>query len=490
MNEGNAADYEPGGPTIAEFHHAQDFVRGIRGPIGSSKSTACVIEILTRSAEQRPSPDGIRRSRWAVIRNSYPELKTTTIKTWTQWCPAQYGRLTYDSPITHHIKIDDLDIEVFFMALDRPDDLKKLLSLEITGAWFNEVRECPKAIVDAMTGRVGRYPNKQMCPAVPEENFDGGCTWSGIIMDTNPPDDQHWWYSLAEGDTPEGWVFFKQPSGRSTEAENLKNLPKDYYKRIMAGKDPDWIKVYVDGEYGFVTEGKPVFPMYRDSIHCASTAFTPLPDLPILIGNDFGLTPAAILAQKTPSGRWLVFDEFVTEDCGITRFKSALRTYIATTYPAHAAWNFEGVGAAWGDPAGTARDQDERTAFDLMNADKEMSWETKPAPTNDPMARREVVIGCLNRLVDGEPGILISPKCQMTRKGFSGGYHYQPIRSGNGELFHDTPRKNKFSHPHDALQALLLGGGEYYVVTNRKQKKAARVNQSNIVKDVDYDIFG
>lgn len=476
--------YTPGGPTIRRFHRSEAFVRGLMGPIGSSKSTACVMEILRRSAMQRPSPDGIRRTRWAIVRNSYPELKTTTIKTWTQWVPAAYGRLTYDSPITHHIKSGDLDIEVFFTALDKPEDVKKVLSLELTGMWGNEARELPKAIIDAMTGRVGRYPNKQLCPPVPEEGFDGGCTWSGIILDTNAPDDQSWWHACAEGDEIEGWEFFKQPSGRSPEAENLSNLPKNYYQRIMAGKDADWIKVYVDGEYGFVTEGKPVYPMYRDSVHCAPEAFEPLIDLPILIGKDFGLTPAAILGQKTPAGQWRIFDEFVTDNCGLTRFKESLRKYVSTTYPNHE------VDIGWGDPAGNARDQDERTAFEIINADQEMSWVTKPAPTNDFSARQEVVIGCLNRMIDGQPGILLSPKCQVLRKGFSGGYHFAPVRTGNGEMFHDTPRKNKFSHPQDGLQYLLLGGGEYSVVLKKERKRSVRRDNPRIAKDLDYDIFG
>lgn len=472
MSDQITLKYAPGGPTVREFHRSQAFVRGIMGPIGSSKSTACVIEILRRSAEQAPSPsDGVRRSRWAIIRNSYPELKTTTIKTWTQWCPGQYGKLTYDSPITHHIKTAGLDIEVLFLALDRPDDQKKLLSLELTGAWVNESREIPKAIIDALTGRVGRYPSKNQ----------GGCTWSGILMDTNPPDDQHWWYTLAEGDTPEGWEFFQQPSGRSKEAENLENLPPNYYTRIMAGKDEDWIKVYVDGEYGVVTEGKPVYPMYRDSVHCAKEEFEPATDLPILIGMDFGLTPAAILGQKFPDGRWQWFDEFVTDSCGLTRFKTLLRQYLATKYPDHE------VAGAWGDPAGAARDQDENTAFDLINADKDDSWNTKPAPTNDFSARREVVIGCLNRLVDGKPGLVISPRCRMIRKGFAGGYHFAMVRSGSSEMFHDVPRKNKYSHPHDGGQYLLLGGGEHSVVLNRTKKRAARGERSRIALDADYD---
>src|SRR3954470_9312480 len=108
--------YEPGGPTVKRFHNSSAFVRGLRGPIGSSKSTACVMEILSRAMEQKPSPNGQRKSRWAVIRNSYPELKTTTLKTWNQWVPAHYGKLTMDSPIRHYVSTPELEIEILFIA--------------------------------------------------------------------------------------------------------------------------------------------------------------------------------------------------------------------------------------------------------------------------------------------------------------------------------------------------------------------------------------
>ena len=52
-------------------------------------------------------------------------------------------------PYTHNIKKGDVELEVIFLALDRPEDVKKLLSLELTGVWVNEAREIPKSIIDA-----------------------------------------------------------------------------------------------------------------------------------------------------------------------------------------------------------------------------------------------------------------------------------------------------------------------------------------------------
>ena len=41
-----------------------------------------------------------------------------------------------------------------------------------------------------MTGRIGRYPRADK----------GGCPNPQLILDTNPPDTDHWWYVMAERD--------------------------------------------------------------------------------------------------------------------------------------------------------------------------------------------------------------------------------------------------------------------------------------------------
>ncbi len=171
-------------PTVWKFLQDKSFVRGIMGPVGSGKSYACAAEIMLKAVSQVPSPrDGIKYSRFVVVRNSYPELRTTTIKTWQELFPENiWGPFRWSPPLTHHIKLPSrdnapgIDCEVIFLALDQPKDVRKLLSMELTGAWVNEARELPKAVIDGLTHRVGRYPTLS----------DGGATpWRGIIMDTN-----------------------------------------------------------------------------------------------------------------------------------------------------------------------------------------------------------------------------------------------------------------------------------------------------------------
>lgn len=444
-------DYAPPGPVARAFMRDDvAFFRGLMGPFGSGKSTACIMDILRRAATQRPGADGKRRTRWAIVRNTYPELRTTTIKSWHQWVPPSLGRWIDAGPPTHHIQAGDIDLEVLFVALDRPDDIAKLLSMELTGAWVNEAREVPKAVLDGLTGRVGRFPSVLM----------GGCSWSGIIADTNPPDSDHWWYRLAEEERPEGWAFYRQPGGRDERAENVGNLPARYYERQVAGKDEDWVRVYVDGQYGFVRDGKPVYPEFKDSLHVRE--FDLMPGWPVYVGIDFGLTPAAVFGQRSPMGQWRWVDELVTEDMGAMRFAELLRARMHERFPGME------FGAITGDPAGEGRAQtDETTPFQILQA---AGIAARPAPTNDFLKRRESVAMCLSRLIDGEPGLIVHPRCRFLRKAMAGGYHYRRVQVSGEERYRDQPDKGAYSHVAEAGQYMLVGAGEARTLVKRPDR--------------------
>ena len=432
--------------TMNKFHNADKFVRALMGPIGSGKSVACCIEMLLISFKQRANSAGIRKSRWVVVRNTYRELVDTTIQTFFDWWPEAEGiYLKKDMKFTINKFLDDgttAHIEFLFRALDKPDDIKKLLSLEVTGGWINEAREIPKQIMDMLIGRLGRYPNKR----------DGGPTRHCLLLDTNPPDSDSWWYKLFETNLPYNHAIFKQPSGITPEAENVENLPPLYYENMQAGKDKEWINVYVNGKYGFVQDGKPVYPEYKDDAHYMDDEYTPLANKTIFIGIDFGLTPAAVFGQQTASGRWIIFDELVTEDMGAKTFGRLLNTHINKIYPNH---TFE----IYADPAGDQRAQtDETTPFQILQSEGVTAW---PTYTNDPILRREAVAGTLTRMdFSGNTGFVIGPKAIMTRKAMAGGYKYKRMAVSGQERYMDKPDKGRYSHVADALQYLMIGAGE------------------------------
>jgi hypothetical protein len=226
-------------PTVSRLMDSDAFFRGIVGPVGSGKSSGCILELLQRAATQRPGPDGVRRTRWAIIRNTYRELRDTTRKTFEEWIrPGELGEWK-EADFTFALRFNDVEADVLFRALDRPEDVKKLLSLELTGAYVNEFREIRKTILDVLQSRVGRYPSRA----------NGGPTWFGIWGDTNPMHVGHELYNLLKREKPEGYALFEQPSGLSPQAENVHNLPAGYYERLCHGKDEEWVDEYVRGKY-------------------------------------------------------------------------------------------------------------------------------------------------------------------------------------------------------------------------------------------------
>lgn len=232
-------------PALARMLRSDAPVRCVVGPFGSGKSSGCVVEILRRSLQQAPQADGKRRSRWVVVRNTYRELHDTTARTFADWIPEGVLGRWVKQDFTFQLRFGEVEADVLFRALDSPEDVKKLLSLELTGAYINELREIPKAILDGLDARVGRYPAVK----------DGGCTWSGIWADTNPWHLGHWGYKLFSKERPPGYELYEQPSGLSAEAENKENLKPGYYERMSAGKDKEWVDMYVHGLYGSSDKG-------------------------------------------------------------------------------------------------------------------------------------------------------------------------------------------------------------------------------------------
>lgn len=444
-------------PTGKKFMQSDSKMRVLMGPVGSGKSVASSFEIIRRASAQKPDARGRRRSRWAVVRETARQLQDTTIKTFLDWFPpgacGDYMRTTK----TYLFKLGDVEAEIMFRALDDADDVANLNSLELTGAWFNECRDIHPDIVDAMSKRIGRFPSAK----------DGGPTWFGMWGDTNPPTIDTWWYYQMEGLDPKdgvspnanGWAVFKQPSGRSPYAENIENLPEGYYD--TQGRSEEYVRVYIDGEYGLSLAGTPVYKYFKPDYHMAKSTLRYISNgvRPIVVGMDLGLTPAALIGQQDPRGRALILDECVSFDMGIQRFvRTMLKPKIYERFPGAPILVVT-------DPAGVQRAQtDERSAVDIIKAE---GLKVIPAKTNNISARINAVDEYLMRQVDGDPAFVVDPRCTNLKAAMMGGYRYKP--RGNGEI-----DKNKHSHVAEALQYLMLHISNVSDATNVGQKREVK----------------
>ena len=413
-------------------------MRVLMGPVGSGKSVTCTFEIIRRAGQQDKNAQGIRRTRVAVVRETARQLQDTTIKTFLDWFPTgicgRYMRTTK----TYFFEVGDVQCEIMFRALDDADDAANLNSLELTFAWFNECRDIHPEIIDAMSKRVGRFPSKK----------DGGPTWYGMWGDTNPPTMDTWWYYQMEGLDAEdgvspnnnGWAVFKQPSGRSDTAENLSNLPDGYYD--IQGRSEEYIRVYIDGEYGLSSAGQPIYKYFRPDYHMANETLEPVINgiRPVIVGMDLGLTPAAGIGQSDPRGRALIFDEAVSFDMGIQRFaRTILKPLLNERFSSAPV-------TVVVDPAGVQRAQtDERSAIDILKAE---GLKVIAARTNNVTARLGAVDDYLMRHVDGDSAFLVDPRCTALKSAMMGGYRFHH-KTGAIE-------KGKHSHVAEALQYLML----------------------------------
>ena len=430
-------DYTPT-KTCKEFMESDAKMRVLMGPVGSGKSVASSFEVIRRASLQKPNKNGIRKSRVAIVRETARQLQDTTIKTFLDWFPPGPCGNFMRTTKTYFFKVGDVECEVMFRALDDADDVANLNSLELTFAWFNECRDIHPDIVDAMSKRIGRYPSAK----------DGGPTWFGMWGDTNPPTMDTWWYYQMEGldakdgvsHNDNGWDVFKQPSGRSPFAENVNNLPEGYYD--TQGRSEEYIRVYIDGEYGLSSAGQPVYKYFRPDYHIANGTLSPIKNgvRPIIVGMDLGLTPAAVIGQQDPRGRTLILDEAVSFDMGIQRFvRTILKPMIYE--------RFSGAPImVICDPAGIQRAQtDERSAVDIIKAE---GLRVMPAKTNSVSARLSAVDDYLMRQVDGDAAFLLDPKCTQLKAAMMGEYRFHHKKG--------TIDKNKHSHIAEALQYLML----------------------------------
>ena len=474
-------EYDYGGvPTLRDFARDNSPIRSIIGPFGSGKSTACgPMEIIRRAQQQQPHADGIRRTRWMVVRNTYKQLEDTTIKTFHEWLPpnyfGDYSKSDHNYTIT---AFPDCEIEIIFRALDRPDHVRNVLSLEITGAFLNEAREIPWALIGPLFGRTGRYPSKRT--GIP-------CTWRGLFMDSNAPPMNHWMYRVHTGTKlteheqkmMQYWKTYNQPGGRDKDAENLDNLPDDYYEMMATMMTEDQVKVYIDNQYGYLKAGKPVYGSWRDRQHSRKNLKPDDAQFTIIRGWDFGLTPAVILSYVAPNGQLRVFKEFTTERAGIGEFAEEVIKWCTLNLKD---FKFED----WGDPAGDAgRGTSDKSGFEVLEGLGVMIQ----GASNDPMIRLESVRYGLKTLIDGEAAIVVDKdECMVLTEGFQGGYEYRRIITSADERYSEAePNKNSYSHPHDAFQYIAQKVFGDMVLYNQESIDDLRdIGQRRQIVDEDY----
>jgi hypothetical protein len=442
--------------TALNFHRMNDRVRVIRGHVGSGKTTMMCAEIIFRACAMPACHDGIRRSRWAVIRNTYGDLIKTTIHTWQQWwryLGKQVVRQTPSYSIKHTFNDGNgiVEFELLPIALDNVVDVTKhLKSLEVTGVFLNELSELHKLVLDFFSGgRLPRFPRKV---DFPQEVQDRKLMyWSGIFGDTNPPEEDSWIYDLFEVDRPRGYTMLVQPPAViktkegyiiNPNAENICNIPngEEEFVKMTDGKTENFIRVYLMGEYGTITEEKKVYQNYNDNIHSRENIALSAKD-PLILAADLGTVAPTMLLAQYVNGRLLVQKEF----CGqFMTIAELVENSVVPWLTMHC--DKMPLQIVLHDPADTYDGAEQlREFFGVL---------VQPGVTNAKEVRIDSVTKWLNRLIVGQVAIEIDRGgCPQLRKGFNGKYYYKRLRIIGEEKYTEEPNKNHpYSDVHDCLQ--------------------------------------
>jgi len=453
--------YEPL-PSITGFHASDIENRCLVGPVGSGKSTAASMEIALLLPRHIANTYGVTKTRWCIVRNTYRELVDSTRVTFNELFPFEEW---HEGDMISNLRFPPskgcnypLDVEVLFRSCNRPGDVKKFKSVELTGAWVEESIEVHEDIKKMLRNRIGRYPRKS-----PVRFY---------IETTNPPDVEHpvyWQYDWTPlGENPvtcprditkrmSPWAVpgprpKRNPLPRffgwwAPPHENDKNLRPGYYDDLLRdyANDPEWIKMYVEGRPGLRVLGRVVYANFNESHH-VSREFLESNESPLYMGWDnSGNFPAAVLVQLRGPLSVQILAEFYSEREGIVDFTRKVLQMVEEQCPGHL------IAAHYGDPAGGAKFA---RASGGLTSNAQLQFEECGIviiPSEQGIYAR---IQAVDQMLSRNDGVLIDPRCTRLINGFSGGYVYPEKMGSQGEYL-QQPLKNSYSHLHDALQYLF-----------------------------------
>lgn len=430
-------------------------IKVVYGPMGSGKSTLALWEWFIMCLKAEGPLYG------AVVRASYRELIDSTKKLTEQW----FGPFTtwregdeefwFDVP---NEKGELLRHTLCFRSIQKAAHTQKFQSVEYNFVWMEEVVPAyntsgivgsglPEEIVGIAMGRL------RLKTAKDQERI--------LILTANPPFKNHWLYKsfiMTDEQTRKvkNIAVVWQPPG-----ENKANLPNNYYDGLRQFMDDAQMRRFVNGEVVAAFEGKPVFPECKDHYHITDKPVRLNRQVELVLGHDFGLTPATLITQVLPTGQWVWLDELVMFNRSVDDHFEELRTKL--NEEPYKGMTFR----CWGDPSGVAKSQtDAKSAFEIAAS---KGFSIKPGKI-DWMSRKEAIKQRLNRTVNGEPALIINRLgCDTAVTGMLGGYRYHVSPGGEPN---SRPEKNMYSHIMDAAQ--YIATGEFSILSSREEAESLK----------------
>lgn len=234
-----------------------------------------------------------------------------------------------------------------------------------------------------------------------------------------------------------------------------------HYRADPSKRDPDYINpirssmpaAQFKQEFELVWEsfeGKCVYPDWNKEVHGAKNEIRPILGLPLFLGIDQGLMPAAVVGQ-VQNDSFVVLKEYTADNMGAEKFCDLVCVQLRKDYPAWPICKDEKFWIVGMDPTGfNRRDVDERTYASVWQKHfivhpGDNLWEKRRQSVEDWLVKFRKAFPCFRVNV---------ANCPVLVEGFDGGYRY-PERAFEVEPTKIRPVKDMYSQPHDALQYLL-----------------------------------
>ena len=507
------------GPVADAFMRSRAFICGIIGPVGSGKTMAALQKGLRVGAMQGGTVDanGVtwRSARIGVIRESYPSLESTTLKSWFNIVPEVEGKFNWRAPYTHKFRkvlrregnrrdgrpIDVLDMEYEFRAIGDQTVEEACRGWEVHAVMVDEADIQPEDLVPFLTGRVGRFSN-----LAPELIID-----PQIILSLNMPDIENHIYRLLFDETLgeltdeelqilTEWLAGRpliekliQPGGREPDAENLHNLEggRAYYiRQIAANKHkPGYVDRMVDNKPVPLQHGQAVNAGFVYTTHVRPVEWDRRRKL--ILGVDQGLFAAAAALQRDWDNAIRTLGEVVNmgrDDkgrsvllkVGPTAFGLRVKRFLTERFPGLTPDMIRVVA----DPAAfSASDREDNEHDWLLAFQKALGLPVHRAKSNRQALRNEAIWQAQARI----GGYAVDPGCPHLIKAHSGGYRYQKSELSTGETRGHLEIANTiYTHVADAEQYAALEGEHVIADIRGRGRRGGRT----VVNDSDYAILG
>ncbi|MED5549303.1 MAG: hypothetical protein VX529_08060 [Pseudomonadota bacterium] len=461
-----------GSPTLRRFLLDTTDVRLVEGPVESGKTVGCIGALYKAMCEMPRCLDGIRRSRWLIVRPTYSELETTVRRDWIDWFNQDlYGKMTETEPFTQTMRFLDVEAEIVMMSFKDASEasIKRLKSTQFTGAWVNECQFAPLRLIVEIIDRTGRYPRKVDCPEYDRRKF--------AVLDNNAPFTRDHWLLYMRGDTPipddmppdqamayktpHNWKFFKQPPAvfekkdaagnlvgyeLNPRAENLQNMGEAPYSNL-GGKARDQI----DRDYRNIAtadrSGAPRYPDFSRDLHVSDKELTPYDGAAVQIGVDPGGSPGFTIGQSLDGRVYIYHSEEMpnTETLDLAR---RIKDVLNKRFPFH---RQTGISVT-GDPVGGWGSLNtKKTTKDIFAAEG-LPYDV-PAQKDQPGLRMSTGREVMRQMVRGSPKLVIDGQhCRHLIAALDGGMQMKP----DGTL----DKKSLYANCGESFEYWLWGAGE------------------------------